>query len=321
MSKKVLVIALALILAIGLFGCAPKEGEEGKAPEGEKLVLASIVQDMRNDHQSFSQKVFRENAAEYGFELLEFDGQNDVTVQAAAIGNAISQGVDVIIVCPADEEAIVPSLMEAKEAGILVGTISSDISENNHQYRDFFCGADHYSAGKLAGEVMVEQFPDGADVVEIGGRAGQMSQVLRHEGFEEAIKGSKINVLDFQCCENWVTPDAMNIMEDFIVKYGDEMDGIFCHWDNGATGVIEAMNVKGLENIFLVAVDGCKAGFDQIKAGTQSVSIMQNVKKIVLTALEVAKKMVNDESFEEINIIPWEIVTLETIDSFDYPEW
>jgi ribose transport system substrate-binding protein len=56
----------------------------------------------------------------------------------------------------------------------------------------------------------------------------------------------------------------MNIMDDFIVKYGDQIQGVFCHWDNGATGVIGALKNANMTDVFVVGVDGCRAGFDQV---------------------------------------------------------
>lgn len=48
----------------------------------------------------------------------------------------------------------------------------------------------------------------------------------------------------------------MAIMEDFIVKYGDKIDAVFCHWDNGATGVINALENANMDGVYIVAVDG-----------------------------------------------------------------
>ena len=61
------------------------------------------------------------------------------------------------------------------------------------------------------------------------------------------LEGTNINVMDYKACEQWQTAMALAIAEDMIVKYGDEIDGVFCHWDNGATGVIEAFKAAGLE--------------------------------------------------------------------------
>ena len=237
------------------------------------------------------------------------------------IATPSAQGYDAIFINPSDINAIVPSLMEAKEAGVIVGMFSSDLPKESQQYRDFFCGVDDTMAGQTAGQAFVDHFPDGATIVEVGGQAGHDAQIKRHDGFVQAIEGSKITLLDSQNCSGWVTADAMAIMEDFIVKYGDQIQGVFCHWDNGATGVIEALKNAGMEGVYVVAVDGCRAGYDQVKAGTQSVCIGQSFTNMAIKSLECAKAKLTGGTFEAVNFIPLDVVTKDNIDTFPYPEW
>ena len=113
----------------------------------------------------------------------------------------------------------------------------------------------------------------------------------------------------------------MAIMEDFIVKYGDKIDAVFCHWANGATGVINALENANMDGVYIVAVDGCSAGYDHVKDGTQAVCIGQSFTNMVAQSLDCAQKAVAGESFEEINWIPLDTVTSENVDSLPYPEW
>ena len=250
-----------------------------------------------------------------------FEGQNDVQNEAKAVSTCIAQDYDVIFINPSDINAIVPSLMEAKEAGVIVGMFSSDLPAESQQYRDFFCGVDDTMAGQTAGQAFVDHFPDGATIVEVGGQAGHDAQIKRHDGFVQAIEGSKITLLDSQNCSGWVTADAMAIMEDFIVKYGDQIQGVFCHWDNGATGIIEALKNAGMNDVYLVAVDGCRAGYDQVKAGTQAVSIGQSFTNMAIKSLECAKAKLEGQAFEAINFIPLDVVTKDNVETLPYPEW
>ena len=54
----------------------------------------------------------------------------------------------------------------------------------------------------------------------------------------------------------------------------------FCHWDNGAAGVIQALENAGMKDVYLVAVDGCRAGFKQVLDGKQSITIAQSFENI-----------------------------------------
>jgi ribose transport system substrate-binding protein len=113
----------------------------------------------------------------------------------------------------------------------------------------------------------------------------------------------------------------MNIMDDFIVKYGDQIQGVFCHWDNGATGVIGALKNANMTGVFVVGVDGCRAGFDQVKDGSQAVCIGQSFTNMAIQSLKNAKAALTGGTYEAINFIPLDVVTADNIDTFPYPEW
>ena len=95
----------------------------------------------------------------------------------------------------------------------------------------------------------------------------------------------------------------------------------FCHWDNGATGVIQALKASGLENVYLVAVDGSRAGFEQVRNGVQDVTIMQNFTNMSKRSLELARDVMDGKKVVETNFIPLDIVSKDNIDNFTTPEW
>ncbi len=78
-------------------------------------------------------------------------------------------------------------------------------------------------------------------------------------------------------------------MENMIVKHGKEIQGVFVHWDNGATGVIQAAKAAGISDLFIVGVDGNRAGYVQVKNGEQSVSIAQDFVLMTKTDLGLAR--------------------------------
>lgn len=342
--KKIVTLLLALVMMFLLVACAntktstttendtstveaSTEGaveastEAAATSDAGEIKVAFIAQDLSNESMAYALTVMQENATKYGFTVTGFDEANDSQNGVNAVGTCIAQGYTAILVNPSDPSAIVPALIEAKEAGIIVGMFSSDLAEENQKYRDFFCGTNDSEAGQDAAAAIIEAFPDGCNVVEIGGQSGHDAQVKRHDGFAEGLKDSNINVLDSQNCDSWATDDAMSIMEDYITKYGDEIDAVFCHWDNGATGVINALQNAGIEGVYVVAVDGCSTGYDQVIAGTQSVCIGQSFSNMVLQSFDCIKAVVEGTDYEEINWIPLDTVTADNVNDLPYPEW
>lgn len=309
------------IVTMLVIGCSVAMGLTAYADDAEKIKVAYIPNSMSNEMNAYGYKIMEQYQDDYDMEVTAFDGQYDPQTETSAITNCIGQGYDAIILCPSDINAAIPAIMQAKEAGVIVAMYSADLPEDYREYRDIFVGVDDTEAGKDAAEAFIKQFPDGAKIIEVGGTAGTDAQIRRHDGFNETLEGSNIEVLDYKATESWSSNETMGITEDMIVKYGDEIQGIFCHWDGGATGCIEALKNADIDGTYIVAIDGSRSGFDQVKAGTQNVCISQNVVNISVKTLEVVEKAVKGEEFEAENYIPLDIVTADNIEEFPYPEW
>jgi ABC-type sugar transport system substrate-binding protein len=324
-TRNVIAMLLVVIMVASLAGCAKAApaAETAKPAEasGEVQKIAFIVADMANESQSFASKMFQKHAKEFNFEVTILDAKGDAQAETQAVNNAVAQGVKALFVNPNDINAIVPALEAAKKAGVVVGMFSSDLPADKAAARDFFVGVNDNMAGEASAKAFMDKFPNGANIVEIGGQSGHDAQIKRHDGFNNAIKGSKITVIDYKATQQWATDQAMTIMEDMITKNGAKIDGVFVHWDNGATGAIQALKAAKMEGKFVVGVDGCRAGFDQVRDGDQSVTIMQNFENMTTKSLELARKVVDGGTVEQQNYIPLDIVSIDNIDTFTAPEW
>ncbi len=321
--KNGVMFAIALACAVN-FSVVAQGGADAGAASGAdsgKVKAAFIVSNMANESQAFSAKQFLKYGAEYGFDMYTFDAKGDTQAESQIVTNCIAQKFKVIFLNPNDINAIVPSLMQAKQAGLIVGMFSSDLAPANQKYRDFYAGVNDTMAGQQAAQAFIKAFPNGAKIVEIGGQAGHDAQIKRHDGFNSAIAGSKIQVIDYKACQQWATDQAQAIMEDDIVKYGKDIQGVFVHWDNGATGVIQAAKAAGLSNVFIVGVDGNRAGYYQVQSGDQAVSIAQDFSVMTKKDLELAKMVLGGQKVEPINFVPLTVVDKDSIASFDAPEW
>ncbi len=315
--KIVFVIFLSLVVAMG----AVASGNSEEAADDGMMKLGAIVQNSANESQAYWQKLFTKHAADYGFKCTQYDGKGDATVQSAAVRDCIAQEMDAILICTCDQAAVTPALTEAVSAGVVVGLLNATITPMGKENYTFYVGVDDVLAGQAAGKAFIEHFPNGAKIVEIGGGAGSSPALNRHDGFAQGIAGSNIEVIEYQACSDWIANEAMGIMENMIVKYGDQIEGVFCHWDNGATTIIQALQAANMNDVYIIGVDGCRAGFDQVRDGTQAVTIMQNFDKMIPQAIEDAMKAVKGESFPNPDLVEWDVVTIDNIDDFLYPQW
>ncbi|MFW8696482.1 substrate-binding domain-containing protein, partial [Mesorhizobium japonicum] len=69
-------------------------------------------------------------------------------------------------------------------------------------------------------------------------------------GFDEAIAGSGIKVLDKQF-GNWSRDDAFKVMQDYLTKF-PKIDAVWCQDDDMAVGVLEAISQAKRTDIKMV---------------------------------------------------------------------
>jgi len=262
----------------------------------------------------------QEEAAAQGFEFVSYDPNGDVQKQTNMVGDAIAAGCTGIVMQALDKKALIPALQKAKEAGVIVTLIGADIDESGQQYRDFVCAPDDLAAGKLAAETTIKKFPDGATGVMIMGGPGEDPSIKREIGFEDGIKGSKITLLDKQYVAGWDPAKAMSIMEDYITKYGDQIQFVYCHWDNGATTIVQALENRGiLDKVFILSVDGCRAGFDLVKNGKTAGTMYQDMAFQSKECVKAIAAIKNGEKIDPIKVAPWTVISKENA-TFD-PGW
>ena len=299
------------------------EADEDPAPADDDRVFraAFITQAMSNESQAFSWGEFQRLAPDFGFEMTVFAGENEPAVEFEGVMTAIANGYDAIFVNPSSIEGIVPALEQAREAGVIVGMFSSVLPEENRHAMDFFVGSDDYLGGVQAGEFVSANFPDGANFVEVGGQAGHSAAMDRHNGFRSGLADNIIELDSQFAPTGWNTHEALAIMEDFIVMYGDQIDIVWCHWDNGASGVIEALQNAGMYDVFVIGVDGNRTGYAQVREGTQALSVGQSFTNMAYESLRLARLMLLGETVPVDNWIPLDMVTIETIDDFVEPDW
>ena len=330
MKRSPIMIAALSVVAILVSACnsgtspTTAPGSAGASAAAGTPTLAFIAQ-MQNPSQAFSWKMYQKNAAKYGFNVINLDNKGDVQTQTAAINSAVAQKVAAIAINPVDEAGYVPATTAAMASGVVVCLSMVPPAASAINGSTCSVSVDDILGGKTAAEAIIKAFPNGATGVEIGGQAGHVAANNRHEGFTQGIAGKNITVLDYKNPTAWDTAQAQAIAEDMITKYGDKIQFIFCHWDNGATGVINALkavNQPWANDVLIIGVDGNKTGFEQVASWKNYISIAQNAETITSKVMEESMLWIKkDPAAVKANIIPFDIISKDTIANFTAPEW
>ncbi|MEM8732192.1 MAG: sugar ABC transporter substrate-binding protein [Pseudomonadota bacterium] len=262
--------------------CALLAGAGAATAGSHEKVAACLI--TKTDTNPFFVKM-REGATakaeELGIELSSYAGKvdGDNETQVAAIETCIANGAKGILLTASDTAGIVPTVKQARDAGILV--IALDTPLEPIDSADMTFATDNFLAGELIGRWAAATLGDEADNAKIGMLDLAVSQpsvgVLRDQGF---MTGFGIDVND---PGKWGDEDDSRIvghdvtagneeggrkaMENLLAK--DPMiNVVYTINEPAAAGAYEALKVIGRENdVLIVSVDGGCPGVQNVKEG------------------------------------------------------
>ena len=254
--------------------------------------------------------------------LVSLDAQGDATKQLDQVNDLISQNVDVAIIWPVSSTGIITGLEALDKAGIPVINTNSGVDAAGADLVAAFSGPSDYKQGFQAGEAMIEALGGKGNVVELAGLAGYDTATQRSAGFADAIKDTEIVLLESQPTD-WSSEKAQSIMETYITKYGDDIDGIYCADDGISKGAMNALESVG-KNDGSLPITSCTlfaSGYDAIAEGKQYASVLQSPILDAELALDLAVKVARGEAIEYDNRIQTFIITKDNYSEFDRPTW
>jgi ABC-type sugar transport system substrate-binding protein len=309
-------VSVASLFALGACssdaGNEPAAGGEAGGADDGVITLGFSQVGAESGWRAANTKSIQDTlTAENGFDLKFSDAQQKQENQIQAIRSYITQGVDVIAFSPVVETGWDAVLQEAKAAGIPVILTDRAVDSSDETLYESFIGSDFVKEGETAGEWVAENFDgEGIKVVELQGTTGSAPAIDRKEGFESAIAGSDVEIIDSQT-GNFTRAEGKTVMEGFLNKH-DDIDLVFAHNDDMGLGAIEAIEAAGLtpgEDIQIVTIDAVKDGMQALADGKINYIVECNpllgpdlaeIAKAVIAGEEVEKRIVvKDEAFDQ----------------------
>lgn len=119
--------------------------------------------------------------------------QEDGTVQAQRIAQAVKEGMDAVLLSVSDERVVPPAIDDAVARGLPVMTFDSDAPESR---RFAYCGVDDVKAGETIMAELARLVPRGAHVAVLAGNRAAPNLSRRVEGvLREAARHADLKVV------------------------------------------------------------------------------------------------------------------------------
>ena len=244
---------LVSVLLIAAAGCQPSQtatdgGGTPGAGSDKTLRIAVIPKGTSHEHWQCVHEGAKRAAAELDNVEVIWKGpqtEADTAGQISVVKNFITKRVDGICLAPTHSEALVDVVVEANDENIPVVILDSGLGEGGQFVS--YVATDNFNGGKLAGHRMAETLNSQGDVILLRYRAGSESTEQREAGFLEAMKEyPNINILSSDQYGEATTESAMKKAQSLLLKYQDQVDGIFAVCEPNANGTLEALQQAGL---------------------------------------------------------------------------
>ena len=283
MKKRILSMLLIVTLLFALAACGTTEPEApatetetggDPAPDVDTVevtVLMPNAGDTYFQNKSYGY-LLGEQSAEGEFagvdvvvSMYDAGGYEYAEKQIGQMEDAITRGVDVIILTPCDSNALVPYVEKAREAGIIV--INDDIAVNTEC--DSAIYEDSIRAGTFLAYRMAESLDYSGNVCLLKGPSTTSLFINRGEGVKAGLAPfPNITILDEQF-QNDDVLSGMSQVEDWIQRFGDDMDAIYLHGSTQAIVAADALKAAGYEpgDVKIFTFDVSAESIDYMKEG------------------------------------------------------
>lgn len=289
--------AVMATCAIVLAACQPSASAEpsagaSAAAGGECIVGVSWNNFQQPRWAATDKPNMQETIEAGGGTFIDADANLDSVQQLTDVENLINQGANVLVMLAQDNQAILPALETAKDAGIPVIAYDRLIEDPDILYVTF----DNIGVGRAEAEAMFERVPEGNYVLIKGDPGDPNASTFLPQGWDEAgladkVEAGEITIVADQFTDAWSTQTAQDNMEAIIDAAnadGVQIDAVLAENDSTALGVVAALQAKNYDIVPVSGQDGDPANLQNVAAGLQYVDVWKNSNELGKVAGQAA---------------------------------
>jgi ribose transport system substrate-binding protein len=242
-------------------------------------------------------KGMKDRGKELGIEIEVKDANLDAAKQVAAAEDFISQGVDVLIITPVNEDAVVPLLRRAKEENVPIVLEGNPVKGMTTLVAicDYDTG---YHAGVEAGKYAKEKLGGTAKVMNVG-LPLLSATVLRSHGFMDGIQTVIPGATMVHDLDGGGNPDRSFEVSAAALAQNGDVNVIYGINDSSSLGGLQAWKAAGKSQDGLLVVGTGGEGLAFINAMEKEPSYKVEAamfpEKVGFTAVDAAVKLFNKE--------------------------
>lgn len=289
-------------------------------------VLGSFEQEVRSYEQQTGAKVT----------LKVMDAKGSQSTQNEQVDRLIALDYDMICVNIVDRTAAAVIIDRAKSADIPVIFFNREpvLEDLERWEKVYYVGAVASESGILQGQLVADAYTKGPETIDrngdgklqyvmLEGEPGHQDALLRTEFSVKAVTSEGIGVEKLaNDTANWHRGQAATRMTQWIHKFGNSIEVVFCNNDDMALGAIDAYQAANIARLpLIVGVDATPPALEAVRAGTLAGTVKNDGEgqaKAMLSlcnALATGQDPAQAVEFSESRCVrlPYQTVTLDTL--------
>lgn len=176
--------------------------------------------------------------------VITGDSDGSVEKEISCVEMMINANVDAIFMFGIEPNGDSVAIQECNKANIPVFLIASSAESGEYKV----IGFDEYNFGVMQAEYLIKTLDFGSTICYIKGVPGRYPVIQREAGFMDTIKQREdLIILDNQV-GNFNKEDAMQLTENWIQTYGNDIDCIVSQDNTMAAAAIDVLRSAGLSD-------------------------------------------------------------------------
>ena len=323
-SKRIAALLMAAAMVATFAGCSNGDsgdnagGDGGASAEGGKNITVIL----KNSTAPFF--ISMAEGAKAAGEDLGYNVEVKTPVDTAeGAGNeqqtqlcdeAIVNGVDCVVLCPVDTEAIVPAAQRIADAGIPIVASNTRIADES--LCETFAGLENVKQGYELAKALFEKMGGKGTLIIIEGSTGAQTSLDRIEGCKQALEEYPDIELVASQSANYSRAEALNVAQNLLQSYPD-VDAIYCCNDEMALGTAEAVDAAGKTGQILIAgQDANDDAVSALKEGKITMTSWGNPYMQGYESVQAAVDVLEGNEVKDFYEVPTKVVDETNVDSF-----
>lgn len=319
-TKPIMIWTLAF--AVFFSGCG--RGKAFREDETKNLKIGVSVYDQYDtfvaELVSYLQTYAKQKEKEWGITIsLEIvNANNSQMLQNDQMDDFISDDYDIACINLVDRTDASSIIEKAKSNDVPVIFFNRELVQEDLDRWEklYYVGADAFESGQMQGNILVEECKKNFNKIDkngdgilqyamLEGEAGHNDSMVRSMYVINEItdRGYLVKRLADEIA-NWSRDQAVTRMNQFLEKYGNEIEVILANNDDMALGAIDALKAAGISAKdekwpTILGIDGTTVGLEAVEKGEMLGTVLNDYKGQARGILELAWAIKSDADISD----------------------